>query len=434
LFFVPAALVPLAAYFVTNWLATGGWKPFYMYYGTEKYEYVHEGVPSYWMNPQGLDRAVDSPLVYFLHCTVGHHGILSLSPIFLLTLVGWGMAIRDAVTGRTSFDFQPRAVLWLGMGLTVAVLGFYMLRTENYNYGGNTAGLRWMFWLIPFWLVAMIPVLDRWGGRRWFRATAAGLLGVSVFSAMYPLDNPWRHPWLFQWMQRQGWLEQYRDRPPPDFDRALTTWITSLPDSADSDPPVWIEFAGPDFDGRITQLRLSDAGSREYEGRLLRRIRIEWNPHRDDATTAVWHIDAERFDAGAPPSDFLVWPDGPPTDDERAEAIAFLTGLPRQTRYRAGPVRHMRTALRRDAFEAQLARAGVLHQPEGSGRRFRYQADVWVSREIPFGVLSIETTVSGRSGEPVLSRRRLVASRVGGGVIEAVGASDWDAPVAEGRP
>ena len=74
-YFVPAALVPLSGFFITTYLQTGSWKPFYMFYGTEKYLYVHNGIPSYWMNPQGLDSNRESPLTYLLHCTIGHHGI-----------------------------------------------------------------------------------------------------------------------------------------------------------------------------------------------------------------------------------------------------------------------------------------------------------------------------------------------------------------------
>src|SRR5690606_9947931 len=54
--FVPAALIPLIAFFVANFAATGSWKPFYASYGTETYEFVHEGVPSYWSDPKGIDR------------------------------------------------------------------------------------------------------------------------------------------------------------------------------------------------------------------------------------------------------------------------------------------------------------------------------------------------------------------------------------------
>ncbi|MFQ5732781.1 MAG: hypothetical protein ACE5KM_12610, partial [Planctomycetaceae bacterium] len=84
--FVPAALIPIAAYFAANYDCTGGWKPFYAYYGTEKYEYVHNGVPSYWTHPTGIDANDEPPWLYFMHCTVGHHGLLSLSPVFLLAV------------------------------------------------------------------------------------------------------------------------------------------------------------------------------------------------------------------------------------------------------------------------------------------------------------------------------------------------------------
>ena len=199
-YFIPAALVPLVGFFWTNYLATGGWKPFYMFYGTEKYLWEVDGVKSYWLNPKALDKGGDSPVVYFLHCTVGHHGIFSLSPIFLLTLATWTTLTRWR-------DSALRPVLWLGLALTVGVLGFYLMRTANYNYGGNTCGLRWMFWLIPFWLLSMVPVLDWWCARRWFRVVASILLAVSVFSATYPVSNPWRPPWLFTVMQQGGWID-----------------------------------------------------------------------------------------------------------------------------------------------------------------------------------------------------------------------------------
>jgi len=198
--FVPAALVPILGFFITNYLATGGVLPFYASYGSELYEYVHNGKASYWTNPRGIDRNLDSPLVYLLHCTVGHHGIWSLSPIFLVTIAGWWLARRTQPAGL-------RHLCWLSLGLTVAVLGFYLSRPQNYNYGGMTSGLRWAFWLIPLWLLPMIPALDTWGRHRWFRLTCVILLALSVFSAVYPSDNPWQHPWLFRQMEQLGWID-----------------------------------------------------------------------------------------------------------------------------------------------------------------------------------------------------------------------------------
>ncbi len=199
--FVPTALIPLATFFYTNYLVTGGWKPFYMYYGVEggPYLYEFEGVKSYWMDPKGIDKGGDSPFVYFVNCTIGHHGIFSLSPIFLLTLATW-------LTPRQRPDRALRPFIWMGLALSVIVLAFYLTRTANYNYGGSTCGLRWAFWLIPLWLISMIPVLDRFWNRRWFQCTASLLLAISIFSAAYP-SNPWRHPWLFNLMEQAGWID-----------------------------------------------------------------------------------------------------------------------------------------------------------------------------------------------------------------------------------
>jgi hypothetical protein len=80
LWFVPAALIPLGGFFYTTYLASGDLRPFYAFFGTNVYEYVHQGIPSYWKQPQGIDAGIDSPLTYFLNCLIGHHGVLSLSP------------------------------------------------------------------------------------------------------------------------------------------------------------------------------------------------------------------------------------------------------------------------------------------------------------------------------------------------------------------
>jgi hypothetical protein len=198
-YFVPAALIPLGGFFLTNYLATGGVLPFYASYGTKLYEYVFQGAPSYWMAPQGIDRNLDPWWAYLFHCLVGHHGILSLSPIFALTVWGWAKTRRWQPAGL-------QTVSWLSLGMTLAVLTFYLLRPSNYNYGGLTSGLRWTFWLIPLWLISMIPVLDEYADRRWFRWTCVALLAISVVSCTIPNNNPWQHPWLFNLLERAGWI------------------------------------------------------------------------------------------------------------------------------------------------------------------------------------------------------------------------------------
>jgi len=196
LVFLPAALVPLSAYFALNYLVTGGWKPFYAYYGTEIYNFGEfKGIKSHWNQPSGIDQGKDNTLTYFFHCTFGHHGIFSLSPVFLLSLIGWSFNTRRQ---------KLKVFLWLGLMLTIVVLGFYLMRTDNYNYGGRSCALRWMLWIIPFWLLALIPVCERWQHSKSFRCIAALLLALSVFSAFEAYGNPWQHPWIFKMLTDAG--------------------------------------------------------------------------------------------------------------------------------------------------------------------------------------------------------------------------------------
>ncbi|MBC7820645.1 MAG: hypothetical protein IAG10_27485, partial [Planctomycetaceae bacterium] len=205
--FVPAALLPVVAFVALNCVVTGSLSPFYSSYGSAKYVYEHEGIPSYWSNPQSLDRNLDSPLMYFVHCTIGHHGLLSLTPVWLLTLIGW-------LGWRRWPECRQRTLLVVGAGLTAVVFGFYLTRTQNYNYGGNSVALRWMLWLAPLWLLAMIPVFDAWGSRRGFQILASCLLAASVISASLPGSNPWQSTWLLSLMERWSWVN-YSEPPPP---------------------------------------------------------------------------------------------------------------------------------------------------------------------------------------------------------------------------
>jgi hypothetical protein len=90
----------------------------------------------------------------------------------------------------------------LTLALTVITFVFYVVRTHN--YGGITAGARWFIWLMPLWLLTMLPELDRWAadGRR--RAVAAVLLAFSIGTANHALVNPWQPSWLFNWFTELG--------------------------------------------------------------------------------------------------------------------------------------------------------------------------------------------------------------------------------------
>ena len=62
------------------------------------------------------------------------------------------------------------------MLLSLIVIGYYLFKSDN--YGGWTNGPRWLMWLSPFWLLTMLPIVDRLGQRCWGRAFGLVLLGI----------------------------------------------------------------------------------------------------------------------------------------------------------------------------------------------------------------------------------------------------------------
>jgi hypothetical protein len=204
-FFVPAAIIPVAGLLATNYLALGEWTPAYEKFGTVWYEY--EG--SHWRKPaageekRGIDWAAQKETreEYAFHLLIGHHGWFSLTPIWALALVGMFWSLLSWRKGQNTIQ---TLIAGLTLVLSVVVIGFYLYKSDN--YGGWTSGLRWLMWLSPLWLLSMVPVADQLSQRRWGRGLAYLFLAVSVLSVSYPAWNPWRHPWLYNWMDAQGWI------------------------------------------------------------------------------------------------------------------------------------------------------------------------------------------------------------------------------------
>ncbi|MDD3586989.1 MAG: hypothetical protein PHQ75_07375 [Thermoguttaceae bacterium] len=156
---------------------------------------------SYWANRVGIDRGEPSHSTYFLHATIGHHGVFSLTPVWLLSMIGCFLWLGKKNERR--IQYLARVTL----ALTILFFVFYLTRDQgDRNYGGMTCGLRWFFPLIPFWLPAMLPALDAMEKRRSLRIIAAILLVWSVASACYALWNPWSHPWLYNALLSGEWI------------------------------------------------------------------------------------------------------------------------------------------------------------------------------------------------------------------------------------
>jgi hypothetical protein len=161
---------------------------------------------------------------YALHLLIGHHGWLSLTPVYLLSLAGMGWGVRSLfrshdqpgapATGLSNPSLALRAGiacsrLWAELAaatalLSLVVIGYYIYKSDN--YGGWTNGPRWLMWLAPLWLLTLLPVVDRLGQRRGGRIVCLALLYLSVLSAHYWDWNPWRHPWIYNWMDARGWI------------------------------------------------------------------------------------------------------------------------------------------------------------------------------------------------------------------------------------
>jgi hypothetical protein len=206
-----AALLPLAALELTNYLALGQWRPAYSEFGGPWYEY--EG--SHWLYIPGVSRGIDwagrngeTKLVYAFHLLLGHHGFFSLTPIYLLGLIGMGWAVRQlwkqGFACRKIEELSWAEIGSLTLVLSWIIIGYYIYKSDN--YGGFSNGPRWLMWLSPLWLLTMLPAVERLGQSRWGRLVALILLGISVFSASYSAWNPWRHPWIYDWMNSRHWI------------------------------------------------------------------------------------------------------------------------------------------------------------------------------------------------------------------------------------
>jgi hypothetical protein len=209
--YLPCMLLVGLAYWGTNYVAHESLRPPYAHWNLKDkednwyaYTYKRNGkdIESYWLKPNGIDKGEASIKTYALHCLVGHHGVFSLTPVWLISFAGMLMWICQGKNRK----LQALAAVILSMSVVVFV--FYLTRREmQRNYGGMTSGLRWMFWFAPLWLFEMIPAIDRMARSRLGRGVAIVLLALSVMSASYPTWNPWIQPYLARYMEYMGWLK-----------------------------------------------------------------------------------------------------------------------------------------------------------------------------------------------------------------------------------
>ena len=401
--FLPAAAIPLAAFFITNWLATGGVKPFYSTYGTETYVYEHNGIPSYWSNPRDLDANTESWPTYLFHCLLGHHGLLSLTPVLLLSLLGWGFVLRQ---------HQTRTRRWLilaGAAMTLITLGFYLTRTENYNYGGNSVGLRWMLWLSPFWWIAMVPALER-VSRRMLQAAGAFLLLLSMVSVSWSLDRPWRSSWLYERMETAGWIH-YRTLPKP-FDPPRSSVFSSMPRRPGTSM-TWLS-----TDGESLTVTVADAQPDERWLQLIAHLKDRGEPALFDArfglNLQLWnsrgvvstkgtreidrHLSLEALFSGMPEAHFSAIPIIASPIPSRL--LLFNSVGTQWIRSKSNPTK---------AWKVERGAARVLINGHPVFGKCWHRCDVMYCDQLPFGVLQWKTTVTSEATGEILGTKTWIA-------------------------
>lgn len=177
------------------------WDDWYDYPGT------------YWVEGKltGVDQGEANRMIYAVHTLIGHHGIFSLSPIWLLSLAGvwfWISQRRDYVsavpTGAPMRDFPCISVAIISL-VSLVCLFFYLSRPQiDRNYGGVSSGLRWMFWMAPLWIFVAIAAVDKLSISRLGRIVCGVFLAGSCFTVSTSLDNPWTHPWIYRLMEFLG--------------------------------------------------------------------------------------------------------------------------------------------------------------------------------------------------------------------------------------
>ena len=191
-----------------------------IYHWDDWYDYPK----SYWLpgNKKGVDLGEPNRWNYINQFLVGHHGILSLTPIWIWSILGgllWlsqgaaSLNPRDGtplgyrseslasnqLTGARRWILSEHGIATAILSVTLACLVFYASRDiEDRNYGGVSSGFRWLFWMIPGWIWLAIPAIDRSAKKPFWRGLVYLAIALGVLAAVIPWTNPWSHPWPYR--------------------------------------------------------------------------------------------------------------------------------------------------------------------------------------------------------------------------------------------
>lgn len=150
-----AAFLPVAVSAYLFYLVSGKPTPFYLQ--KELYDYAG----SYWNNQESLDLLAEPKWLYAFNALLGHHGILSMSPVLILSL----LPILPTDSWKRKLPRYFLESILLGSGVVVA----YIISTTH-NYGGWTIGMRWFIVFMPLLAFTGLPVIQLLAKHWWGRA------------------------------------------------------------------------------------------------------------------------------------------------------------------------------------------------------------------------------------------------------------------------
>lgn len=191
LVFIPAALPALAIHFALTYRALGSLLPAY----SQPQLYRYPG--SYWNAPVGIDAVRDPKPVYGFHMLFGHHGLFSMTPVFVLSLAGAWYRVRGSSRGRVD-----TAIVFVPLAAAILLIG----RVSN-NYGGMCIGMRWLVLAMPLLFLFAASWLAHVRRPAWIAVFALCVLigALNVWDALQEPHGVWRFGTWHNLLKRAGW-------------------------------------------------------------------------------------------------------------------------------------------------------------------------------------------------------------------------------------
>jgi len=186
---VPAMLPWLILHLWLTYQISGSLRPFYTNRELKNFAGFH------FRNATDIDGLREPKDIYAFNVLLGHHGVFSMTPLYLFGL--WEL-VRCLRQRRLLRESLLCAVALCGF------FGFYIFRTHN--YGGWCVGMRWLVPVMPLLLLYFGIWIDRIKLTRalWVLVLSAFL--VSCYNVQDGLSSP------FQFSVWHNWLENAPNR------------------------------------------------------------------------------------------------------------------------------------------------------------------------------------------------------------------------------